>query len=289
MSNSPAAEVGHRLWGGRPGFFPKGMLHVVLFTLGLLMVTPFVWMVLTALKSYSEIYVYPPRWLPAEPQWNNFAVAWRMAPFARFYFNSIVVTSLITASQLVFGALSAYAFARLEFPGREAMFVVFLGTLMIPIQVTMLPLFLVVKWLGWVNTYPGLIVPFAANAFVIFFLRQFFLTIPKELEDAATIDGCSRLRFLAQFLVPLSRPAFVTAGLFTGLAAWNEYVWPLIVTTTTDMRTLPVGLRYFISQTKSDFHYMMAASVIVIVPVILVFIALQRHFVEGVTMSGVKG
>lgn len=253
------------------------------------MMAPFVWMVLTAVKSYGEIYVYPPRWLPAEPQWGNFATAWRMVPFARFYFNSILVTSVITASQLVFGALAAYAFARLEFPGRDTIFLLFLGTLMVPIQVTMLPLFLVVKWLGWVNTYPGLIAPFAANAFVIFFLRQFFLTIPRDLEDAAIVDGCSRIRFLAQFLVPLSRPGFVTAGLFAGLAAWNEYVWPLIVTTTTEMRTLPVGLRYFVSQTKSDFHYMMAASVIVVVPVILVFVALQRHFIEGVAMSGMKG
>lgn len=265
------------------------LVHLFLSVTGALMLVPFAWMVLTAFKDYSELFAYPPRWIPERFLWENFKIAWGMAPFGRFYLNSTFVTTAATGSQVVLGALAAYAFARLQFPGREVIFVLFLSTLIVPVQATMVPLFVIMSKLGWIDTYQGLIVPFAARAFPIFFLRQFFLTIPNELEDAATIDGCGRLRFLRQIMLPLARPALGAITLFTFLHHWSDYVWPLIVTNSTSMRTLPVGLRYFISQQGSYYHYMMAAGLIVMLPVLALFFAMQRQFIKGVVMTGLKG
>jgi len=264
------------------------LTHLILVTAGFVMVVPFVWMVSTALKGNSEIYIYPPTWVPAEIHLDNFARAWRYAPFGRFYVNSVFVAVTITLSQVVTSALAGYVFARVRFPGRDMIFYMYVATLIVPTQVTMLPLFLMMNELKWINTYKGLIMPFLANAFMVFFLRQFFSTIPMELEDAAKIDGCGRTRFIIQVLLPLSRPALASTGLFTFLGHWNSYIWPLIITNSTRMRTLPIGLRYFVEESGAQHNYMMAAALITVAPVVLLFFLAQRQFIESIARTGVK-
>lgn len=265
-------------------------IHLVLVAGGMLMVFPFLWMVSTSLKYPDEVFSYPPRWFPSKPNWGNYINAWNSAPFGRFFLNSVLTSGAVTLAQLVTCSTAAFAFARMRFPGREALFVAFLGTMMIPHQVTMIPNYIILSKLGWIDTYYALIVPFTAGAFGIFLLRQFFLTIPKELEDAATIDGCSYLRFLVSIMLPLSRPALSALALFTFMREWNSYTWPLIVTNSTNMRTLQVGLRFFISQEGGNLgHLLMAASMIATVPVLIVFFLAQEQLIEAMTATGLKG
>jgi len=263
--------------------------HTFLILTSFLMLAPFLWMVSTAFKSDAEIYVYPPRWLPSGLHWENFLYVWRTVPFWRFYLNSAIVTSVITAGQVVTAALAGYVFARVRFPGREFIFYMYLSTLFIPIQVRMLPLFLIMNRLGWIDTYQGLTVPFLANAFAAFFLRQFFATIPGELEDAAIMDGCGRLRFLVQILLPLSRPALAAITLFIFLGHWDSYLWPLIITNSITMRTLPIGLRFFVEESGTQYHYMMAGTLIAVIPIIALFFAAQKQFIEGIALTGIRG
>ena len=267
----------------------RTLSHLVLVAGSLLMIGPFLWMISTAFKSEAEIYMYPPRWIPADFLWQNFVRAWNTVPFGRFYLNSIMVTGIITCGQVVTSALAAYVFARIQFPGRDAIFYLYLSTMMVPGQVTMLPLFLIMNRLGWINTYQALTVPFLASVFATFFLRQFFATIPVELEDAARMDGCSRMRFLWQIMLPLSRPALGAIALFTFLGHWDDYLWPLIITNSTRMRTLPIGLRFFVEESGAQYNYMMAAALITIAPVIALFFAAQRQFIEGIALQGIKG
>lgn len=255
----------------------------------IVMIAPFLWMITTSLKGPLEVYRVPPTLLPTELHWENFSHVWETVPFGRFYLNTIVVTTVIVISQVTTAVLAAYVFARIEFPGRDLIFYLYLATLIIPGQVTMLPLFLLVSRLGWIDTYQGLIVPFLANAFAVFFLRQFFLTIPRDLEDAARIDGCGRIRFLWQIMLPLSRPALATITLFIFLGYWDDYLWPLIATNSTNMRTLAIGLRYFIEESGVQFNYMMAASLMAVLPVVIVFFFVQKQFIEGIALTGTKG
>ncbi|HNQ99203.1 MAG TPA: carbohydrate ABC transporter permease, partial [Trueperaceae bacterium] len=250
---------------------------------------PFVWMVGTALKSPQEILAYPPTLWPHEPRWENFVAVFDRVPFLRFYLNSIVVTCLITLWQVVTSALAGYAFARLNFPFKRALFTAYIATLIIPGEVTMLPLFLLVSRLGWIDTYQGLTVPFLASAFAVFFLRQFFLTIPHELEEAARLDGAGRWRVLLQIVLPLARPALATITLFIFLSEWDNYLWPLIVTNSETMRTLPIGLRYFVEESGSQLNLMMAGAVMAVMPILLLFFMAQRQFIEGIAMTGSKG
>ncbi len=269
----------------------KLSIHVVLIVLGAAMILPFVWMVSTSLKGYHEIFRYPPNWIPDSPQWSNYLKVWELAPFGRFYLNSVVVGLLSTAGQVFTGIFAAYAFARMKFKGRDQVFMLFLATLMVPTQVTLIPTYIVMSRIDWIDSYQALIVPFLATAFSVFLLRQFFMTIPNELEDAATVDGCSRLRFIFRILMPLAKPSLASVSLFGFLGSWNSYLWPLIVVNSNKMRTLPIGLRYFISQQGggSEWHYLMAASLIVMLPVLIVFFFAQKQFIEGIAKSGIKG
>jgi len=262
--------------------------HLVLIAAGIVMTVPFIWMVSTAFKGDSEIYVYPPTWVPAEIHLENFSRAWNYVPFGQFYLNSIFIAATVTASQVFTAALAGYVFARVRFPGRDAIFYMYLATLIVPTQVTMLPLFLIMNELKWIDTYQAMIVPFLASAFIAFFLRQFFSTIPLELEDAAKIDGCGRTRFIWQVLLPLSRPALASIGLFTFLGQWNSYIWPLIITNTTKMRTLPIGLRYFVEDSGAQYNLMMAAAMITVAPVVALFFVAQRQFIESIARTGLK-
>ncbi len=247
---------------------------------------PFVWMVLTGLKPDSEVMSNPPTWIPSVFKWSNFGRAFSAFPFARFLANTLWVAVAATGLQMMTSTLAAYAFARLRFRGRNFLFLLYLGTLMIPQQVTIVPLFLLMRDLGWVNTFNALILPGAFSAFGVFLLRQFFLTIPLELEEAALMDGAVRLRILWQIIVPLSGPALATLAVFTFVREWNAFLWPLIVTSSPEMRVVSVGLTLFMGQYGTEWNLLMAAATVTVLPTIAVFALAQRYFVQGIALSG---
>jgi multiple sugar transport system permease protein len=254
------------------------------------MVLPFIWMLLTSLKVRGEVFTMPLRWLPAVPQWQNYPKAMSMAPFPRYFLNSAIMALFITLGRLVVCSMSGYAFSRLRWPGRDTVFLIYLITMMIPSQVTLIPSYLIIYWMHWINTYYALIIPGIASAFGTFLLRQFFITLPTELEDAARIDGCNRLRVLWNVILPLSKPALSALALFTFMGAWNDFLWPLLVTQTDTMRTVQVGLSVF----KDQFYViqwpeLMAGTTLVTIPVIVVYFFAQRQFIEGIAMTGLKG
>jgi multiple sugar transport system permease protein len=250
---------------------------------------PFLWMLSTALKPNAEVFQFPPRLLGSSIEWSNFAGAWNFVPFGRFMFNGLFVSMVGTLLVLFTSILSAYAFARLQFWRREQLFLIYLGTLMIPQEVTVVPLFLLMKSFGWVNTYQALILPSAFTAFGTFLLRQFFLTIPRDFEEAARIDGATRWQILWNVIVPMAKPAIAVLALFSFIGYWNNFLWPLIVGNTREMATVPVGLNLFNGQHGTEWNYMMAASTISIVPTAILTIALQKYIIEGISISGFGG
>jgi len=270
-------------------------IHIILVVGALAMILPYAWMLSTSLKAQGEVLTYPPQWLPSEFVWQNYVRAWQAAPFARYFLNSIIVAVAVTLGDLVTSALAAYAFARIKFPGRDGLFALYLASMMIPHQMTIIPSYLVLSKFGEVNsafgldTYFSLIAPFLASAFGVFLLRQAFLQIPNELEDAATLDGCGRIGFLWRIVIPLSRPALATLGLFAFMGNWNSYLWPLIVTNSNTMRTVQIGLRYFVGQEgASQWGLLMAAAVFVSLPVVILYLFVQKQFVQGIAATGIK-
>ena len=264
--------------------------YIVLGATTVVVMLPYIWMVSTSLKGADEVFAYPPTWIPRVWRFQNYVDAWNAAPFGRYFFNSLVVAVTVTIGQLITCSLAAFAFARMEFKGKNVMFTLFLSTTMISTQVTLVPSYLVLANLHWLDTYQALIVPFLANAFGVFMMRQYFMTLPRELEDAAKLDGCGRLRFLWQILLPLSKPIIAAQALFAFMGNWNSYLWPLIVTTSENMRTLQVGLRYFIGQEGgTQWGLFMAATVFVSLPVMIFYFVIQRSFVEGIATTGLKG
>lgn len=264
------------------------IFHLLIYAAALATVAPFLWMVLTSFKNLGEILIYPPKWLPEKFQIENYLNAFRAAPFARFYFNSVFVAIAVTLGQLVTCSMAAFAFARLKFWGRDVLFLIFLGTMMIPGQVTMIPSFMVLYWLGWIDSYKALIVPGLASAFGTFLLRQFFLTIPRELEDAAYIDGCSRAGVLWRIILPLSKPALATLAIFTFMGVFNDFLWALIVVNSEEMRTVQLGLAVFRDRYATEWDKLMAGSVTATMPILLIFFFAQKYFIKGITLSGLK-
>jgi multiple sugar transport system permease protein len=265
------------------------LLLALLAGSAVLTLVPVVWMLLTAFKSAAEVNADPPTWLPGALRFENFQNAWEFAPFGRYLLNSVIEAGGIALLQVVTSALAAYAFARLRFRGREFLFYIYLGTLIIPPQVTVIPQFLIVRELGWVDTYAGLIIPQAFTAFGVFLLRQFFLGIPYELEDAARIDGAGRWGCFWRIILPLSGPALATLAVFAFLFHWNNLLWPLIVANTDSTIPIVVGLTRFQGEYGTDWNLLMAASVIATIPVLLVYFAAQRWFVQGIATSGFGG
>lgn len=264
--------------------------HVGLGLVALLFLFPFFWMVSNAVRGNNEVLAVPPRFLPTEYQWGNFAEAWIHLPFGRFFLNSFIVAGSVTVITVIVSSLAAYAFARLKFPGRESILVAYLGTLMIPQVMLVIPLFLIVSRLGLINTYQGMILPMAFSSFGAFLLRQFFLSIPKELEEAALIDGASRLRILISIIIPLSLPAIGLLSLFTFIGQWNNFLWPLIVVNGMDFATLPLGLTMFQTQQGTSWNYIMAGASLSMIPGIVLAIILQQLIYKGITVgSGFGG
>lgn len=265
------------------------VVHGLLIFGAIWMFLPLAWMIAASFEPEDEIFSYPPTFVPSQVIFQHWVSAWTLVPFPRFFFNSIVMTACITAGQFLTATTAAYAFARLRFPGRDRLFLCFLATLMVPGQILLIPQFMIIRTLHWLNSYEALIVPGLASAYSVFLLRQFFLTLPAELEDAARIDGAGVVRILWQIVIPLSKPAIVTMCVFTAMGAWNAFLWPLIVTTSTSMYTVQLGLTNFRGAYSTQWSYMMAATCFVTLPILAVFFIGQKYFIEGVALSGLKG
>ena len=263
----------------------KVALHVVVAAAASSFLFPFFWMISNAVRSNGEVLAVPPRLLPSEWQPGNFIVAWFHLPFGRFFLNSTLVAGSITLITLVISCLAGYAFARMRFAGRDSLFIVYVATLMVPQSVLVIPLFLMMSRLGWVNTYQGLILPVAFGSFGTFLMRQFFLSIPIELEEAAMIDGASRLRILVSIFVPLATPALGLLALFTFTGQWNSFLWPLIIVSDTDHATIPLGLTAFQGQQGTDWNLLMAGATVSMLPGVTLTILLQRYIFRGIAIS----
>jgi multiple sugar transport system permease protein len=260
-------------------------LHVGVSLFAILFLFPFFWMISNAIRSNGEVLATPPRLLPSDWEWGNFVEAWTHLPFGQFFVNSIFVSLAITLITLIVSSLAGYAFARIRFFGRDSLFLVYLSTLMVPQAVIVIPLFLLMSRLGWVNTYQGLILPVAFGSFGTFLMRQYFLTIPMELEEAAMIDGCSRPRILLSIFLPLAAPALGLLALFTFTAQWNSFLWPLIVVNSTEHSTIPIGLTSFQGQNGTQWNYLMAGAAISMVPGLALTLLLQKYIFKGIAIS----
>ncbi|MGC5020315.1 carbohydrate ABC transporter permease [Micromonospora sp. DT47] len=266
------------------------LLYLALVLIGVLIVGPLYWLFSSSLKTSGDIRSFPPVWWPHELEWGNYREAWRSAPFGDFFVNSLITTFIGTTLEVLNAILTAYAFVFIRFPAKRFLFALLLAALMVPGHVTLLPSYLIVAELGWVNTYQGLIVPGAASAFGAFLLRQHLLTLPDELIDAAKVDGAGHLRRLFKVVLPVSRPMVITVTIVSLVSKWNDFIWPLVVTNTDNMRTLPIGL-VMIKDSESYVNWgaVMGATVFVVLPVLVVFLIAQRYIVAGLTQGAVKG
>jgi len=270
-------------------------LYTLLIVLAIIFMFPFFWTVSSSLKEPFELMTFPPTWLPETPQWQNYGRVIEKVPFIRWAWNTIFVVAISTLGSVLSASIVAYSFARFNYPGRDTIFMITLATMMLPAQVTLIPQFVLFNELGWINTLLPLWVPylFGGGAFSIFLLRQFIRTLPRELDEAALIDGASYWRVFWSVLVPLMKPALATVAVISFIAHWNDFVNPLIYLNSPEKFTLALGLNYFKSVPESSGlpleHLLMAASVMVIIPVLILFFAAQRYFVEGIALSGIKG
>ena len=283
------AEVAARLLPAIRRRGPRLALHAALLTLAVIYVLPFVWMVSTSLKSPAEYLSAGLDLIPDEFRWSNYSEVFERVPFATFYRNTIVVTALRVVAQLVLCAIGGYAFARFRFRGRTVLFLAVLAILMIPPPVTLIPNFIIVRWLGWVNTYAGLVVPTIFSAYGIFLFRQFFLTLPQDLIDAAKLDGCRPWRVFWHVGLPAARSHVAAFGLLVTLYSWNEFIWSLVVANQNEWRVLSVGINFFVSQYQVDWGLTMAAATVSTLPLLAVLALVQKHLIRGITLTGLKG
>ncbi len=265
-------------------------LHLILSAGAVFMLLPFVWMVSTSLKAQGDIFLFPPKWIPDPIMWSNYAQSWSLKPMGLAFFNSIKISLINTVGTLFTSSLAAFAFAKLQFRGRNVLFIVLLATLMIPVQVTLIPLFILFKWINWIDTHWPLIVPAVlTNAYGVFLLRQFFMGLPNELGDAGRIDGCNPFQIYWRIYLPLSVPALVTLGIFAFMFHWNEFLLPLIYLNSQNTFTIPLMLASFQNGYTTEWALLMAAATTALVPVIIIYIFGQRYFVRGIALTGLKG
>jgi multiple sugar transport system permease protein len=267
--------------------------YLLLTVVALIAIVPFLWMVSTSLKTAAEASTYPPTLFPAVPQWHDFADVLRAVPFLTFFRNTVLYSGLVTLGQLVFCSMAAFAFARLTFPGRNTLFVLYLATLMIPLSVTLIPSFILMKWFGWIDTVWVMTIPgMFGSAFGTFLLRQFMLTIPRDLDEAATIDGAGLFRIYWQIILPLTRSALTVLAVLTIMTVWNDFIWPLVMLSSNDVMTLTLGLAVFTTGGTEEYVNVplsMAAATMTVAPLILIFFAAQRSFVRGIALTGFGG
>jgi len=252
------------------------------------MLVPFYWMLNTSLKLEADVFAYPPEWIPQPATLVHYVEVWTRLPFARFLLNSLLVAAMITLSNVFFCTLAGYTFAKLRFPGRDKIFFVLLMTLMVPFQVNLIPLYKLMDLFKWLDTYWALIVPGATSVFGMYLMRQYILSIPDELMDSARVDGCSEFGIFWRIVAPLSLPGVATLAIFTFMGAWTDFLWPMIVTSSMDMRTLPVGIALLQEYHTTNWTQTMAGSAIAALPMIIVFLFMQRQFIEGLTAGAVK-
>lgn len=263
------------------------LLHLLLILGSVTMLLPFFWMVSTSLKPGADVFrEFPPRWIPATFEWSNYRTALTALPFDRFYLNSFIVAISVTVLQLLTSSLAAFAFARLKFRGRDLLFFIYLAALMIPFPVLLVPNFIIVRYLGWYDSYAALIVPVSFSAFSTFLLRQYYRGIPMDLDEAARIDGASSFRVWWQIVFPNSRPVLAALAIFIFLGNWNEFLWPLVVTNSETMRTVPVGLNTFKGQYTVKWELLMAAAVVGMLPILIVYTLAQNWVIRGMSVTG---
>jgi len=266
------------------------LLHIFLIFTSIVASFPIVWLISTSLKPDTQIFTFPPTLIPRPIRWDNYSRMISYLPFFRFMWNTVYITVLGLIGNVISSSMAAYAFARLEWKFRDTLFAILLGTIMLPPQVTMIPVYIIFSKIGWVNTLRPLWVPaFFGNAFYIFLLRQFFLTVPRDLEEAAKIDGCSFLRIYWQILLPVIKPALATIAIFSFISHWNNFLGPLIYINDVDKMPISLGLRLFQQSYGGEWSLMMAASTLATIPIIVVFFLFQKQFIEGIVMTGMKG
>jgi multiple sugar transport system permease protein len=258
--------------------------------LAVIMLVPFVWMVSASLKLNRDVFAFPIQWIPAAPRWQNYVDIWKKIPLTTFIKNSVVLTITVTGLQLFTSSFAAYAFAKLRFPGRNALFLCYIATIAVPWQAYMLPQFILMsRYFGLNNNLLSMVCLQAFSAFGVFMMRQFYMSVPDELCEAARIDGLSEYGIWARVMLPLSKPALSTLAIFTFVNTWNDFLGPMIYLTRNDVKTLQIGLRMFITQYAAEYGLIMAASVVALAPVVIIFLSLQKYFVQGVATSGIKG
>lgn len=280
----------------------RSVLYAALVVIAVVMIAPFVWMVLTSLKSPADIGASPPPLLPTSWEWGNYVEAFQAAPFATYARNSFIIAVSHTVINVVFASMAGYALARLRFPGVQLIFMAFVGALMIPTYTKILPEFLIVRFMplaggndlfgqggtGWLDTWWGLIIPGAIAPFSVFLFRQFYLALPVELEEAARLDGLSEFGIYARIMTPLVKPALATVALLTLEGSWNNFLWPLLITRRDDLRVIQVGLSVFQTENNTQWAFLMAGTTLATLPMILLFVAFQRYFVQGFATAGIK-
>jgi len=268
----------------------RTLFYIVLTGLAMIFLFPFLWMILSSLKSDVQIFSYSAKFFPNPVHWRNFIDAWTKIPLGRYYLNSIIVSGIIALGQVTTSAMAAYVFSKLYFPYKNTIFLLYLAIMMIPTQVTIIPLFILMNRLRLIDTYAALILPFLAYPYGAFLLRQFFDTIPVDLEDAARIDGCSRMWILVKVILPLSKPAVLTLAMLSFMWSWNSFFWPLVVTNNSRMYTLQLGLAMLRSEVSmtGNWGILMAATVITIVPVLIFLLITQKYIIKGISLTGLK-
>jgi multiple sugar transport system permease protein len=265
-------------------------LYAALAVFSLFMLVPFAFALTGSLKPEPEVFAVPMRWLPSSPQWQNYVLPFQTANYGRYFLNSAIVSLVQTFSPLLLCSMAGYSLAKFSYPGRTLIFVFILSTIMLPTQVTLVPLFIIIKELNWVNTYAGLIVPGLATTFGTFLMRQFFLSIPSEYMDAARIDGASEPRIFWTIMLPMCRPALSALAIFSFTGSWNSFLWPLVIVNQDEMRTIPLGIVFYIGEQRApQYGQLLAVAVIATLPVLALFVIMQREFIKGAAMSGLKG
>ncbi|MBN2469949.1 MAG: carbohydrate ABC transporter permease [Anaerolineae bacterium] len=267
----------------------KVLTYTLLIALALFTLLPFLWMVSASLKMEQDVFTFPIQWIPEDPKWSNYQTIWTRIPFMTFFINSTKLTVIITLLQLATSSFAAYAFAKLEFKGRDALFLAYIASISVPWQVYMVPQFIMMRQLDLVNKHMALILLQAFSAFGVFMLRQFFISIPDDLLDAARIDGMSEYGIYFRIMLPLSKPALATLTIFTAVFVWNDFMGPLIYLHSEKVKTIQLGLRMFIQQYSADYGLIMAAALVSLIPVVVLFLSFQRFFVQGIGTTGMKG
>lgn len=267
----------------------KLSIYILLIFLSLVAIVPFIWMLSASFKMNKDVFSYPITWIPETIRWENYVDIWEKIPLSIFVRNTVKLTVIITLLQLLTSSLAAYAFAKLEFKGRDFLFISYVSTIAIPWQVYMIPQYIMVQKFGLVDTHTSLIILQAFSAFGVFLMRQFYISIPKELSESARIDGLGEFGIYSRIMLPLVKPGLATLTIFTFVTIWNDFMGPLIYINSTNLKTIQLGLRLFVTQFSAEYSLIMAASLVTLIPVLIVFLTLQKYFVEGIASSGIKG